>query len=474
MTQRVESLVTFKKFTGLNIEDEPSLLADTEASELINFLIGSAGNLVKRPGLVKVGSFQFPATPMRILGQFLTASFNSIIASTPTNVYKSDDNGLTWTSIGTVANAIAGAQYLDKFYMVTQANGVQKWDGATFAAVASSPSGTHILSFKDRIWVVGSASTLYYSDPGAGSETYGASSFIKIGAGDGDKLVVVINFADRLICFKSRAVYNLYLSGDPTTWVLRPASMAYGCTSPYGVMEIEGLLYFISLQGVYRTDGNLFREVSSKIRSAFRGRPLLASTFSDDDTISYIDRRVICTFAASVGFKTYIYHIDNNGWTEARFASGANTIPGKILPCTASNGQRRYLASARSGSGFLFEISQSGVYTDNGLTYDASYRGKRFDMDQYPRMKRGKIMVCEFNGTSAKPVIGYFVDGSPDFFQVVGLSDLIVDRSAAYRVAGPGMFREVEVYLKDSTNQFFNIMSLSLIVMGSRTIVDTV
>ena len=235
------------------------------------------------------------ANAVKIIGHFVTDTYSQIILQVGTALYYTSDF-TTFTSIGTYTVAY-GVQYANNFYMVREAGTLVQWTGAAVSTIAGSPNGSFCLVYRDRLFVLSSSaagslnSRLYYSKIADLSATgWVSTSFIDVQPGDGDFLTCLAVIHDLLIVFKTRTTWALYVQGLPENWVLRSINPAIGCVSKYTPREIEGFLYFVGPQGVYKTDGNIFDDISSNIFTLFRDR-LVNLTTTNIDTAAWLDRK---------------------------------------------------------------------------------------------------------------------------------------------------------------------------------------
>lgn len=136
--------------------------------------------------------------------------------------------------------------------------------------------GAHL--FKDRVFGFNSGeSRLWFSDIG-NPESWPLANFIDIGNSD-EKITGLTSLQDKLIIFKDSSVYFLYVTAATTTWNLRKITDAYGCSSQYTIKHNGGHIYFVGTDGVYRTDGQSFEDISLSIRNIFENRTILEGNY---------------------------------------------------------------------------------------------------------------------------------------------------------------------------------------------------
>src|SRR5215831_7105376 len=273
--RRYERRESVARFRGLNNELDPDLIADEEFAELVNFNVTVARTMTKRPGFKQWGTYK-AASSAKILTVYDTGAGTPVTVAAfqgPASTYASSDGGISWTTQVSSSRAFSFAVQYNNLLWLVDSTGVCKWDGTTLTAISGSPGGCHINAFKDRLWVCdgGTSSNLYYSDPGpSGVETWGASSVIKIRTGSPGSLVRSEPFADRLMLFKTLSVWQLFLAGNIASWQLRVLNTERGAIGENCVLTFQGIIYMLSWDGVWRSDGSVFKELSNRVRRYFR------------------------------------------------------------------------------------------------------------------------------------------------------------------------------------------------------------
>src|SRR5215831_3863091 len=433
--RRYERRESVARFRGLNNELDPDLIADEEFAELVNFNVTVARTMTKRPGFKQWGTYK-AASSAKILTVYDTGAGTPVTVAAfqgPASTYASSDGGISWTTQVSSSRAFLSAvQYNNLLYLV-DSTGVAKWYGTTLTTITGSPGGCHIIAFKDRLWVCdgGTSSNLYYSDPGpAGVETWGASSVIKIRTGDPSALVASQPFADRLMLFKTMSVWQLFLAGNIASWQLRILNTERGALSVNCVVTFQGLIYMLSWDGVWRTDGAIFREQSNKVRRYFKQSP---QPYRDaQSAISVSNRRLFVCYRQralptvnGISQCAYLwYTMDVDAWSEMQVAPGAGNWrplsvfnwynPGTVptQPPTLQLVDSWNVESTDTKTIFVLDDTTP---TDRGYVFNSHFRTKIMDFGDTFDMKRCKVFLPELDSLNgAVPKITYGVDNDLD------------------------------------------------------------
>lgn len=436
-----ESVISIDTFTGLNGRDAPGRIKNTELVECQNFDLGVAGELTKRTGFKNLhAGATLGANAVTLLGYFQTDTLTQLLARAGTSLYYSTDGGITWAVCpgGPHGNVEWGVQYTNKFYFVRRDAVMLEWNGTTMTAITGSPMGSHVVAYKDRLFVLNTyaagliATRFYYSKVADFSATgWPSTNFIDVGQGDGDVNVCFSQVQDVLIVFKSRSTWLLYVSGDPTTWTLRNSSPEIGCISRYTPREIESSVYFVGLRGVYRTDGSSFVEISKAIQYVFVSQSTLTSELNKTFAGWWQDKYIVflsltvqsSTWASQSGiawqgistltwnslagayYQVFTYYLRSGGWT--RWEPAAGVTPFSFVEINQPSTSRGLISGSRSLNGKVYRYGEA-LYQDEALNYECRLKTKEFDIESPARLKRGKLISVEYDGAgehSFQPIV---------------------------------------------------------------------
>lgn len=505
---------TIDKFQGLRITDvlNNAALDDDEASICDNFNLTDKQTLTKRKGWAVrngaiVPTIKAPAgvlsffTPIAI--RILAIQRRSPTGSSPARLWFTDVNqsnlwcadlpnltNVTIVQTGTPA-AITGIEWILELgtpsspYEMKGCSTNFNTFGITAATPpvvgvsGTSPNGTHLTSFKDRLFMInsvhssGQESRLYYSDsaipPASGTGTWPANNFIDILPGSGEFCVATVVFNDQLIIFKNRSTWVLNADGQPTSWVLRNLHPTIGCIGRGTPIIINGFIYFLAQDGVYRTDGTTFERISEPVDAYMQGFSTTNSASVLIRDAFFWDDKYILMLPAVTGLNCtpLVYDTRVGVWT--RWVNGGSpqldfyggVVYADIIP------QKLYVGSRLTNA--VFSMGDP-VYQDNGGNYICTWRSKRFTWGDPTKYKRNFMFMCDVGYTTSEPqniTATHSVDNvsvsQPHAPAVVGTTAVstwdLARKELKFKGAGyaRAMFTEVEY----NGNQKFDLFSVS-------------
>lgn len=380
------------EFKGLDTLHTSSRIDDTAQSALVNMTVNEKGYLQKRTGLHRNTAMN-DLDGLFFLGRYKTASFDRLIINNPGDddldyvpipVQITDNTRVEITATASIAVA-HGAQYSTNFYITSFAGDSYLYDGTTLTTFAGKVNGTQNYFHLDREWIVTCVSgsqqdNLRYSEiAGSGGTDFSAANHpaanvIKVGPGDGFACTKLIKFNDNLFVFKQGSTWILYTeTNSPEDWTLRQVEPTIGCTSHLGAVVHENLLYFLSLDGVYRTDGTTFEELSGPIRDFWSNRKLPYDLFDLNfvESIAVLGDLLFCFVhddAQSDGFKqkTFVYNIRTKGWSEFIWYHRTDGHQRMRSPVVISDfgPPIMYLGEFNNTNGYIYWWGQNDRWTD--------------------------------------------------------------------------------------------------------------
>lgn len=320
---RSENMLRINQFNGLNAAVDRTNTNDFELSRLVDFYQNaSTHELIQREPYIDYSPISWPS-PVKWFGAFLPSGGYTYLtalgyADNKLRTMRVDVSGTLYTSIAaTYGNIKHGIQYLDKFYMLSnggifEATAAKLEAGYNDAVLAATPSCSYGCMYKERMFVISTSAsdTIYYSAIGDPTSWPGAN-LIKVSPGDGQDITGVVAIGnDKLLIFKEKSIYVLYVLGtDTSSWQLKPLPKAVGCISFYTIRYFEGLVYFASADGIYRTDGFEIELLSGPLG-------LVSGIFNNPAFVDQpvhggiVNRQYVLSWAA-----TYAYNIDLHTWT---------------------------------------------------------------------------------------------------------------------------------------------------------------
>jgi hypothetical protein len=480
---------TIRKFKGINASRqgtsfEATGLKDEELVDVVNWNITSEGNLEKRYGTVVNGTITTPSTPLRlrllftqrILPDIPAQPFFIVTDGTRTWRMNAAQNGgyaeytvpggapisnMQWfiEQGGTSSpsayqiNGIRG----DAGHTITIANGgllaISPGSFTTSTFFANTPPGTHMTWFKQRLWVVnsyggdslatpqtaGDETRVWFSSPTSAADFggVGAPNNFNLEHGDGDYLVASIPYNDQLLFFKTRRTYIANTSGDPVGWTYRNISDHIGCVGRGTIKLIDGKIYFLSTEGVVRTDGSQAELISDNITN-------LLETYRDfkqpqtvmDIYASYYRGKYILWLPriteVSIGDNALVFDLATETWTTWRLYGGVSCFGEARL--ADKWGDALYMGSWSGNR--MWRLSKE-QWTDNGTAYPASFQTKKINMDSPMANKRNYLIGLTVKDES--PIPGSYTvstkadDGTPTASRTEAPS-----RTAVVNIKAPG------------------------------------
>lgn len=144
------------------------------------------------------------------------------------------------------------------------------------ATVLNTPPlmSAHPIHFFDRLWTAHN-SRLYFTNavttPGGLPETWNISSnFIDIVGRNGPGIIYkLIPLGSRIYIFTSAGLFSLTIAGSPSDWYLRPLDEKAIVNTYDCAFENGGLIYYITIYGVFVTNGSDSVKLSGSIENFF-------------------------------------------------------------------------------------------------------------------------------------------------------------------------------------------------------------
>lgn len=269
-------------------------------------------------------------------------------------------------------------------------------NGTSFTDTTLAPKGQFFAEYQQRVYIMGTASTLFYSTTGDAtnwntSGTSDSSSIDIPGAGKGNGL---FKSNDRLIIDKN--------SGNRFRWdgdslVDLATNLAY--TSPYSLGTVEDYKFGINRMGVFGFNGANPEIVSNSIQNEIyndQGSGIPAANFDSAAGVAHRYDYYISMGTIKDDFTNYQipdaigkYNYQQNTWSNQRFF----TLPTAWLSYKDRNLQQQLLFGDAYGQCWLYGGTAT---TDNGNPIEAQIgMFVHGDMPQYD--KEWRIIRLYFN-----------------------------------------------------------------------------
>lgn len=269
---------------GLNVRDFWHTIADDELTIANNIRLDEGGVVRRRGGWAK-----YVGTAVGTAGNLIGVCQGSwLVAGVQTRYVVATDGvkvfywtGAAWTDItGAVVNTAAATSlisFLSFNNLLIGYGGTSTpwtWDGSAGAILAlggTPPIGNMGIVWQNRVLFagVGTARTRVYYSAIGDPQTWGASAFFDVPSPyDGDEITGFAILYGNLIVFKRHSIY-IVQGDDPTTWVVSKTNSAVGCVSPYSVIGVDNLIYFVSDKGLYAMNLSNSSQISYKVEPRY-------------------------------------------------------------------------------------------------------------------------------------------------------------------------------------------------------------
>lgn len=319
------------KWCGLNTFNDSSQIDDCDSPDAQN-LLTDTGGLEKRPGNIRISQI-LSGYAVKMVGEWVAPSATRyLIAHASTTIYETD-LGASPIAIGTVTvsqNVDMVGAYGKLIFQDGAAN-PWYWDGTSTATNTGMPTCQYMVFADERIYcanipsesssrvrVSSFASINYFTVPGNVSSVGDAPNYFDFQKDDGEGVT----------CFKAtpwgkfigkKHSTHILKGYDNLTYYKRLIDPKVGCTDTRSVQMVDGLLIWLSYDGIYGWTGS--------------GPPLLLS--KDIESLVKQMRQINSQAAQWV--------IDTFGdWSSTYISGGGNpnwnitTTPGSIFPSSSS------------------------------------------------------------------------------------------------------------------------------------------
>ena len=286
--------------------------------------------------------------------------------------------------------AIAG----NRVYITRPGDRPISWrDVAGFAVEATMPSARFVVSYKDRLILIGlrdSPNSIAWSAAGRPTDFSGeGSGYAAIGSGQEGGLTGAKVFLDELVLTTADSIYRFSFTDDAIGFIARQMSSVVGCVAHRSIAQVGNDLYFLSSSGVHslrQTEayGDLEKSLVSPELVGLFGR-LNASDLAESSAVYnpaeqkyLISVRVPVAVASALGSKLPDWSPspgDSSGYSvllEQEVQSGrwsVHDLP--VGPMTLMDSKR---------GPFLGPMVVAGMAHSDGVTFGRIGTGDAFDM----------------------------------------------------------------------------------------------
>lgn len=394
-------------FKGLNTQESSSLLGPEWATRLNNAVIDDSNRVAARKGwqdqtTTAAGNAFVSGTEFRQHDGDV-----QLVCASDTVIYRSTDNGASWTDVtGTAAFTDGNWQWVnfaDKLVGIQDGEQPIVYSGTTFSHISDSsnePTGGAGVSFAGRLWIADTDGfTLKYcgllDETDWSSADAGSLNLQNVWKGT-DTIQAVVAHNGALVIFgRHNVIFVADSAGsalgiDPANAYVFDVVEGIGCVARDSVQGVDGDIWFLSDSGLVSL-GRLIQEKSNPINNLSKNvHDELMMDFNDS---SFDKSRLRSVYSPRNRFyllslpkesssglgdelgKTYIFD------TRVRLEDGSVRCLGTwtgLVPTVLIDRNNRDLLSANiSNTGELFKYAGQ---TDDGASYSFEYRSGWSDL----------------------------------------------------------------------------------------------
>lgn len=293
------SVIPISDFSGgLNLaagSEDPDVVGSGQCIDCLNVTFTSLGAVRQRSGWKKLSGFGLTAAPDSLCSMYTTGGRKRFLVGFGNAIDVFDEAGI---SLKVATTTTAHPQYFARYAAPNEeavfiSNGtdvVKKYVPST--DTFSTPSYTEpawasstlnpkfVASFENRLvganWP-GFPSRVAFSDP-ADPLTWPDDNFEDVAPGDGEQIIGIVTWGERLYVFKNTKFYVFPRSGEDTDGNadfsnFYAVETGVGLVAPNAVAAAPEGLYFLDRKGVYMTTGQAPKQVSQNLDPFFAGTP---------------------------------------------------------------------------------------------------------------------------------------------------------------------------------------------------------
>lgn len=252
---------------GMNTTDDPRFVKPTQAYMMKNMdVVGDANP--KRKGIATFSNEISSSGRITGMVPFSTSngSVDQVVCGHGTQLYQTNSDSINWSSIHTGLtddSPFHAITFLDNLYIVNGADGdFYGWDGSSMTTY-SDPFGDakapkYIAGGLDRILMIATDDKVHYSNIADHTDFTGGDSGVVGEAAteipafnrvDDDTMTGIYFVKNKFFIFKNRSIWVTSFDTSGVAYV-RNVSSQVGCVSQRTIDEKDGLLIFLSENGV--------------------------------------------------------------------------------------------------------------------------------------------------------------------------------------------------------------------------------
>ena len=324
-------LATSDNFTGgLNFRADPFQLEKNESPDLMNVDVDPRGGVSRRKTIQQLNTVAAPGAGIISLFPYSTTTGTNQI------LIKAGDNSIRYSSGGNftaagysrTADYEAAVTFKDLLYTQDGTNAAVRWNGSVHVALgapgystfsaptdAVMPIGRFLASHMGMVFVAATfeggvrhENRIRWSHPNF-PERWRSDDYIDIDIGrEGDRIIQILPFADRLLIFKKNSIHALY-GYSRETFSVQPVTQVAGAAGPHAVVGTEHGVYFFDWpQGVFRYDGRNVEWLFERIYPGLLDGKI-SSTNASRVALGWGNRRLWASvpWESSTNSRTFVY-----------------------------------------------------------------------------------------------------------------------------------------------------------------------
>lgn len=398
MPRNRNGVITLNDFTGgLNLRADQFQLAPNESPDMLNVEVDPRGGFALRRGISVVNDTDLTNDPLALWDYQSSAGTKQVLVQHGTKIGKGTGGDFTDLAgiTQTVTDRCQAATFQDVNYIVNGTDDAVKWDGTTatrlghdwnadYAAPVNGdmPIAKCIAYHMGLLFVANTSedgssrpNRVRWSHPNK-AEDWKQLDFIDVSPGaDGDEIVGLVSFFDRLLVFKRRSVHAIY-GFSPENFQVQPITDEAGAISFEAICQAPEAVYFYSWpDGVFRYDGRKLEWLFEKLYPAFQLGDILDDR-QDDIRLGFGARKLWCSVPwEAAAYRMFMFD-PTAGKRGAWTAHDLNV--GKVYEWRPVEDDTRVLAITRSSAAhnkvlLLEQEKGSDDYGDDDTHIDSYY-----------------------------------------------------------------------------------------------------
>ena len=286
MAKRDFKLQMLESFSGgLNLRADQFDLKTDESPDMLNVNVDPRGGVALRGGVIRRNATALANDVKGIWGFYTDGGTQQVMVNHGQKVaYSASGNFTELTNITnrTDGSRVYGITFNNVAYGVSYDQPSFKWDGSTDADLGTSidgsagqmPKAQYIAQWNNHVWVAntyeGSHSKyrLRWSNINE-AEKWSAADYVDVDKGeDGDYITGLVPMGDRLLIFKSNAIYAMFGFGSDSFQLVNVTKTSGSVPLSSPVATPVGVFYWHDRTGVHLYDGNRTMNMFTKLAPA--------------------------------------------------------------------------------------------------------------------------------------------------------------------------------------------------------------